>query len=67
MVRFNYTKQQVYSIKNQIYLTKEEETIFDLLLYEETIKCIAYKMSMGTATISRKKNKIIKKIKNANL
>lgn len=63
MNRLEFTKQEVFEIKEKIYLTEEEEKIFDMWLKEETIVKMSNEMKMSISTISRKKEKILKKIK----
>ena len=63
MVRLDFTKQEVEDIKSKAYFTDEELKILEMWLKEYSIVQMAMEMSMGTATITRRKNKILKKIK----
>lgn len=65
MVRLDFTKKEVEDIKSKVYFTDEELKIFDMWLREYSIVQMALEMNMGTATITRKKSKILKKIKKA--
>ncbi len=63
MTRLEFTKQEVLNIKEKAYFTTEEEKILDLWLREETIVKMSQEMKMSVSSISRKKDKILKKIK----
>ncbi len=63
MVRLDFTKKEVEDIKSKVYFTDEELKIFDMWLREYSIVQMALEMNMGTATITRRKSKILKKIK----
>ena len=65
MVRLDFTKKEVEDIKSKVYFTDEELKIFDMWLREYSIVQMALEMNMGTATITRRKSKILKKIKKA--
>lgn len=62
MVKLEFTKPEIAYIKSKIYLSEEDEKILDLWLLEKTSKEIAGIMAMSTSTISRRKDKILKKI-----
>lgn len=62
MVKLEFTKPEIAYIKSKIYLSEEDEKILDLWLLEKTSKEIAGIMVMSTSTISRRKDKILKKI-----
>ena len=63
MTRLEFTKQEVIDIKEKAYFTTEEEKILDMWLREETIVKMSSEMKMSVSSISRKKDKILKKIK----
>ena len=63
MTRLEFTKQEVLDIKEKAYFTTEEEKILDMWLREETIVKMSSEMKMSVSSISRKKDKILKKIK----
>ena len=63
MTRLEFTKQEVLEIKEKAYFTTEEEKILDMWLREETIVKMSSEMKMSVSSISRKKDKILKKIK----
>ena len=63
MTRLEFTKLEVQEIKAKAYFTDEEEKILDMWLKEETIVKMSSEMKMSISTISRKKEKILKKIK----
>lgn len=62
MARLSFTKSEIAAIKAEVYFTKEEEQILDMWLLERTINEMSVELNMSVSTISRKKNKIIKKI-----
>lgn len=62
MARLGFTKSEIAAIKAEVYFTKEEEQILDMWLLEKTINEMSAELNMSVSTISRKKNKIIKKI-----
>lgn len=62
MARLSFTKSEIAAIKAEVYFTKEEEQILDMWLLERTINEMSAELNMSVSTISRKKNKIIKKI-----
>ena len=62
MAKLSFTKKEVEDIKSKIYLTKEEEIIFDLWLKEASIVETAMKLNMCDRTINRKRKEILKKI-----
>ena len=62
MARLSFTKSEIAAIKAEVYFTKEEEQILDMWLLEKTINEMSTELNMSVSTISRKKNKIIKKI-----
>lgn len=62
MARLSFTKSEIAAIKAEVYFTKEEEQILDMWLLERTINEMSAELNMSASTISRKKNKIIKKI-----
>lgn len=63
MTRLEFTKLEVQEIKDKAYFTEEEEKILDMWLKEETIVKMSSEMKMSVSSISRKKEKILKKIK----
>lgn len=63
MTKLEFTKQEVLEIKEKAYFTTEEEKILDMWLREETIVKMSSEMKMSVSSISRKKDKILKKIK----
>lgn len=62
MVKLDFTKKEIEDIKSKIYLTEDEEKVLDKWLVEKTIVEMSLELSMSTATISRRKKSIIKKI-----
>lgn len=55
MTKLNYTKEEVEYIKSKLYLTKDEEKILDMWLYNKSLLEMSFELCLSTATISRRK------------
>ena len=64
MYKFDFTKDEVKMIKSKIYLVNDEEDILNDKLHGLSIVEISMKRNISTSTVSRKVNKIYKKILN---
>ena len=62
MAKLSFTVPEIENIKSQIYLTKEEEIVLEMWLKECSIVEMSFKLHLSTATISRRKKSIMKKI-----
>lgn len=58
-----YTKDQVEEIKSKIYLTDEEEKVFDMWLRDCSVVETSMKLNISVTTVIRRRNMIMKKIK----
>ena len=58
-----YTREQVEEIKNKIYLTDEEEKVFDMWLRDCSIIETSMKLNISPTTVTRRRTMIMKKIK----
>ena len=65
MIRFDFTKQEVETLKSKIYLNDMQERILEYRIKEYSITKMAMLESCSESTISREINKITKKIKKA--
>lgn len=61
-IHFNFTKQEVESIKSKIYLSELQERILEYKLKDYSIVEISMKENISTSTVSRQISKIKKKI-----
>lgn len=66
MLKFEFTKQEVETIKSKIYLSEIQERIFEYRLKEYSITKMAMLENVSESTVSRElkkiKNKIVKVI-----
>lgn len=61
-MKLNYTKDEVKRIKEQLYLTEDEEEILEYWMLDYSNTKIADLVKLSTRTISRRKNSILEKI-----
>jgi len=66
MSKLNYTRNEIEFIKSQIYFTEDELQILDMWLLDKSIVEMSMKLNISTATVSRRKNSIKKKIDKLN-
>lgn len=62
MLKLEFTRQEVDSIKSKIYLSEMQERIFEYRLKEYSITKMAILENVSESTISRELNKIKRKI-----
>ena len=62
MLRLEFTRQEVETIKSKIYLSEMQERIFEYRLKEYSITKMAMMENVSESTISRELNKIKRKI-----
>ena len=67
MSKLNYTRNEIEFIKSQIYFTEDELQILDMWLLDKSIVEMSIKLNISTATVSRRKNSIKKKIDDLNI
>lgn len=63
MLKLDFTKAEVDSIKSKIYLSELQERIFEYRLKEYSITKMSMLENCSESTINREINKIKKKIK----
>ena len=63
MAKLLFTKEEVSSIKEKIYLTKEESQVLDMWLEESTIVETSIKLNISERTVSRRRKSVLNKIK----
>ena len=61
-MKFDFTAREYKYLKNEIMLTEEDETIFEMRNKGYSIKQIALELHIGEATVDRHCKKIWKKI-----
>lgn len=62
MKRFNYTKEELKTLADNIYLNDRQRRIIEYRMLDYSIVKMAELENCGTATISRELDKIIYKI-----
>ena len=62
MLKLEFTKQEVETIKSKIYLSEIQERIFEYRLKEYSITKMAMLENVSESTISRELNKVKRKI-----
>ena len=60
MCKFDFTRQEAETIKSKLYLTEDEEKVFEMKLLNYSITKIALELNVSERTASR----IIKRLKN---
>lgn len=60
MCKFDFTRQEAETIKSKLYLTEDEEKVFEMKLLNYSITKIALELNVSERTVSR----IIKRLKN---
>ena len=67
VTKLNFTKDEVEYIKSKIYLTKEEEKILDMWLYDKSLLEMSFELCLSTATIIYHLILVYHKIKKATI
>ena len=60
MCKFDFTRQEAETIRSKLYLTEDEEKVFEMKLLNYSITKIALELNVSERTASR----IIKRLKN---
>ena len=60
MCKFDFTRQEAETIKSKLYVTEDEEKVFEMKLLNYSITKIALELNVSERTASR----IIKRLKN---
>ena len=60
MCKFDFTRQEAETIKSKLYLTEDEEKVFEMKLLNYSITKMALELNVSERTVSR----IIKRLKN---
>ena len=60
MCKFDFTRQEAETIKSKLYLTEDEDKVFEMKLLNYSITKIALELNVSERTASR----IIKRLKN---
>ena len=60
MCKFDFTRQEAETIKSKLYLTEDEEKVFEMKLLNYSITKMALELNVSERTASR----IIKRLKN---
>ena len=63
MAKLLFTKAEISSIKEKIYLTKEESQVLEMWMQESTIVETSLKLNISERTVSRRRKSILNKIK----
>ena len=62
MIKFNYTKEELKTLAENVYLSDRQRRIIEYRMLDYSIVKMAELENCGTATISRELDKIIYKI-----
>ena len=62
MIKFNYTKEELKTLADNVYLSDRQRRIIEYRMLDYSIVKMAELENCGTATISRELDKIIYKI-----
>ena len=62
MIKFNYTKEELKTLADNVYLSDRQRRIIEYRMLDYSIVKMAELENCGTATISRELDKIVYKI-----
>ena len=62
MIKFNYTKEELKTLADNVYLSDRQRRIIEYRMLDYSIDKMAELETCGTATISRELDKIVYKI-----